>query len=122
MIEIEVDPSVLAALDAAFPERIKGVYSNTRHLTVYKEKLEDLLNKSELYGITPFDYKFNTYTIPLEKLNSKPQITIQNDQMVRSTIRLSTWLEQNNLSLITEVIKGKKVGSNKGLSIIKPSS
>jgi hypothetical protein len=35
---------------------------------------------------------------------------------------LSTWLEQNNLSLITEVIKGKKVGSNKGLSIIKPSS
>lgn len=121
MIEIEVNPCVLAALDAAFPERVKGVYSNTRHLNVYKETLEDLLNKSELYEITPFDYKFNTYTIPLQILNSKPQITIKNDQMVSSKIRLSTWLTQNNLSLIKEVRKGKKVGPNTGLSIIEPN-
>lgn len=105
-----IDPAIELALKAEFPK------SNAQAaLNKYITTLEDILNLSELRGISSYNHKFGLYSISLDKIwNKGPQIG-------PNKIRLHVWLTENNFSLIDIKQKGTTKGNNKGYSLITPS-
>ncbi|MEN9897257.1 MAG: hypothetical protein RLZZ66_906 [Pseudomonadota bacterium] len=117
MIQIQIiDPSVLAALEAAFPKKPNAVRSNAKLLASYTKKLEQALDEAELRGNYSLNINLGLYGIYLHDLqNNTPQ-------MGSKSIRLHAWLEQNNLKLIHKEQEGQKHGSHKGPSLVKPTA
>jgi len=117
MIQIQIiDPSVLAALEAAFPKKPNAVRSNAKFLAAYTKKLEQALDEAELRGNHSYNSNLGLYGIYLHDLqNNTPQ-------MGPKSIRLHAWLEQNGLNLIHKEQEGQKFGSHKGPSLVKPTA
>ena len=117
MIQIQIiDPSVLAALEAAFPKKPNAVHANANLLASYTKKLEQALDEAELRGNNSYNSNLGLYCIYLHKLqNNTPQ-------MGSKSIRLHAWLEQNNLKLIHKEQEGQKHGSHKGPSLVIPTA
>ena len=114
MLKIEIiDPIVLTSLKAKFPK----ANSAENALDKYVALLGDMLTESELRGVTPFNQKFNTYSISLSELNKQsPTITAK-----KKKIRIHKWLVDNKLALVNVEIKGSSFGINQGLSIVSIS-
>ena len=114
MLKIEItDPIILISLKATFPK----ANAAENGLRKYVALLEDMLNESELRGITSFNQKFGTYSLSLSTLN-KASPTLTTD---KKEISIYTWLKDNALSLHDVKILGGKFGLYQGLSIIKQS-
>ena len=114
MLKIDIiEPIVLTSLQAAFPKANKAQEGLNKYLAL----LTDMLNESELRGITPFNQKFGTYTLALGKLN-KRSATLTTG---KKEISIHAWLQDNNLELMEIIQKGGKYGIFKGLSIVKES-
>jgi hypothetical protein len=114
MLKIEIiDPIVFTSLKAAFPKASAA----ENGLRKYVALLEDMLNESELRGITSFNQKLGTYSLSLSALN-KASSTLTTD---KKEISIYTWLKDNKLSLHDVKILGGKFGLYQGLSIIKQS-
>jgi len=113
MIKLVIDSIVENTLQAAFPKPAK---SANKAITKYVKTLEHFLNMSELRGITPENFKLNTYSVALKRFREKtPQIG-------SDKLKVHVWLRENNLKLIQTVREGAKFGPNKGISIVKPTS
>lgn len=113
MIKLVIDSIVENTLQAAFPKPAK---SANKAITKYVKTLEHFLNMSELRGITPENFKLNTYSVALKRFREKtPQIG-------SDKLKVHVWLRENNLSLLQTVREGAKFGPNKGISIVKPTS
>ena len=111
MLTIEYVPSVLAALESAFPtppNRAK------QQLDKYLALLEQLMRKS-LINRSSFAHKFNAYDIPLTKLiNGSP--TINNKRY-----RVHQWLGANGLALVQNLNKNAN-NITKEIAILKPTA
>lgn len=114
MLKIDIiDPIVLTSLQAAFPKANKAQEGLNKYLAL----LTDMLNESELHGITPFNQKVGTYSLALGELNKRSATLTTN----KKEISIYAWLKDNNLGLMDIVQKGGKFGIFKGLSIVKES-
>jgi hypothetical protein len=114
MLKIEIiDPIILTSLKATFPK----ANAAENGLRKYVALLEDMLNESELRGITSFNQKFGTYSLSLSALNKASATLTAN----KKEISIYTWLKDNALSLHDVKILGGKFGLYQGLSIIKQS-
>jgi len=111
MLTIEYVPSVLAALEQAFPtppNRAKQQLDKYLDL-LQREMRLSLLNRS------PFAHKFNAYDIPLTKLiNGSP--TINNKRW-----RVHEWLGANGLALVKNINKNAN-NITKEIAILKPTA
>ena len=111
MIKIAVDQTVKGAVKQAFGK----ANSADKALTKYIRVLEDMLDEAELRGISPYENKLKLFPISLHQLaNKSPQLTSQK-------IRLHSWLEKNQYSLIKVVEIGSLFGKFAGYSKIKLS-
>jgi hypothetical protein len=110
MLKIEYVPSVLAALEAAFPtppNRAK------QQLDKYLALLERLM-RSSLLSRSVFARRFDAYDIPLTKLiNLSP--TINNKQW-----RVHEWLGKNGHALVQNINKSAN-NITKEIAILKPT-
>ena len=100
MIEITPDPKILAQLRYEFPRPPR---SAEKALAKYVNLLESLVLKSMVLGRTPLQRKIQTYFVSLSDL------TLKGGQIGPKKIRLHTWLEARNLSLIDVVQKGSNL-------------
>lgn len=100
MFEISVNPSVLQALEAAFPLPLNTA---RRALTKYIKTLERLLFESVQFGRTPEQCKFNTYSISLQKLANL------GGQIGSNRTRVHAWLRSNDLELVQTVVNGSNL-------------
>jgi hypothetical protein len=111
MLTIEYVPSVLSALEAAFPtppNRAK------QQLDKYLALLERLMRLSQL-NRSSFAHKFDAYDIPLTKLiNGSP--TINNKKY-----RVHQWLGSNGMALVKN-INANANNITKEIAILKPTS
>lgn len=99
MVEIKVDPSVLAALRRAFPSPPN---SATRQFYNYVQTLEAMLLTSLMRGQTVDELKLNLFSISLHQLANKGGV------IGKHKVRVHKWLNDNNLALV-EIVK---LGSN----------
>lgn len=99
MVEIKVDPSVLAALRRAFPSPPN---SATRQFYNYVRTLEKMLLASLMRGQTIEELKLNLFSISLHQLANKGGV------IGKHKIRVHKWLNDNNLALVETI----KLGSN----------
>ena len=99
MVEIKVDPSVLAALRRAFPSPPN---SATRQLSNYVRTLETMLLASLMRGQTVEELKLNLFSISLHQLANKGGVIGKN------RVRVHKWLNDSGLALVETV----KLGSN----------
>lgn len=110
MLTIEYVPSVLAALEAAFPtppNRAK------QQLDKYLVLLERLMRLSQL-NRSPLAHKYNAYDIPLTKLiNGSP--TINNKRF-----RVHQWLGANGMALVKN-INANANNITKEIAVLKPT-
>ena len=110
MITLVIDSIVESTLQAAFPKPPKSAHNA---ITKYRNTLERFLNLSELRGITPENFKLNTYSVALKRFREKtPQIG-------KDKLKVHVWLRENDLKLIQTVREGSKFGANRGISIVK---
>lgn len=79
MLRINYDLSVLTAIQTAFPK----ANSAENALDKYVALLGDMLTESELRGVTPFNQKFNTYSISLSELNKQSPAIRSNGKNIR---------------------------------------
>jgi hypothetical protein len=100
MVEIKVDPSVLAAMRKAFPSPPN---SATRQFYKYVGVLQDMLLDSLLRGQTVEEMKCNLFSISLHELANKGGVIGGNDK-----VRVHKWLNDHGLALVETV----KLGSN----------
>ena len=111
MLTIEYVPSVLAALEAAFPtppNRAK------QQLDKYLVLLERLMRLSQL-NRSPLAHKYNAYDIPLTKLiNGSP--TINNKRF-----RVHQWLGANGMALVKN-INANANNITKEIAVLKPTA
>ncbi len=111
MLTIEYVPSVLAALEAAFPtppNRAK------QQLDKYPALLQREMRKS-LINRSSFAHKFDAYDIPLTKLiNGSP--TINNKKY-----RVHQWLGANGLALVKNLNKNAS-NITKEIAVLKPTA
>ncbi len=111
MLTIEYVPSVLAALEAAFPtppNRAK------QQLDKYLALLQNEMRKS-LINRSSFAHKFDAYDIPLTKLiNGSP--TINNKKY-----RVHQWLGANGLALVKNLNKNAS-NITKEIAVLKPTA
>jgi hypothetical protein len=111
MLTIEYVPSVLSALETAFPtppNRAK------QQLDKYLALLERLMRLSQL-NRSSFAHKFDAYDIPLTKLiNGSP--TINNKKY-----RVHQWLGANDMALVKN-INANANNITKEIAILKPTS
>ena len=111
MLTIEYVPSVLAALEQAFPtppNRAK------QQLDKYLALLERLMRLSQL-NRSPLAHKYNAYDIPLTKLiNGSP--TINNKRF-----RVHQWLGANGMSLVKN-INANANNITKEIAVLKPTA
>jgi hypothetical protein len=111
MIKIAIDQSVKDAVKQVFNKANSAEKALTKYICV----LEEMLDDAEMRGISPYDHKLDLFPISLHKLaNKSPQLTSQK-------IRLHSWLEKNNCSLIKVVEVGSPFGKFAGYSKIKLS-
>lgn len=99
MVEIKVDPSVLAAMQRAFPSPPN---SATRQFYNYVAVLKTMLLDSLLRGQTVEELKLNLFSISLHQLANKGGVIGTNK------VRVHKWLNDNSLALVETV----KLGSN----------
>jgi hypothetical protein len=111
MLTIEYVPSVLAALEQAFPtppNRAK------QQLDKYLELLARLMRLS-LLNRSPLAHKYNAYDIPLTKLiNGSP--TINNKKW-----RVHEWLSKHGLALVQN-INANANNITKEIAVLKPTA
>ena len=111
MLTIEYVPSVLAALESAFPtppNRAK------QQLDKYLALLERLMRLSQLKR-SPLAHKYNAYDIPLTKLiNGSP--TINNKRF-----RVHQWLGANGMALVKN-INANANNITKEIAVLKPTA
>ena len=100
MVEIKVDPSVLAAMQRAFPSPPN---SATRQFFRYVAALKTMLLDSLLRGQTVEELKLNLFSISLHQLANKGGVIGGKDK-----VRVHKWLKDNNLALVETV----KLGTN----------
>ena len=99
MVEIKVNPCVLAAMRKAFPTPPNAA---TRQLHKYVRTLESMLLTSLLRGQNPEELKLNLFGISLSHLSN------QGGQIGKEKVRVHKWLQDNGLALVEAV----KLGSN----------
>jgi len=99
MVEIKVDPSVLAAMQREFPSPPN---SATRQFYNYVGTLKAMLLDSLLRGQTVEELKLNLFSISLHQLANKGGVIGTNK------VRVHKWLNDNNLALVETV----QLGSN----------
>jgi hypothetical protein len=111
MLTIEYVPSVLAALEAAFPtppNRAK------QQLDKYLALLERLMRLSQL-NRSPLAHKYNAYDIPLTKLiNGSP--TINNKKW-----RVHEWIGKHGYALVQN-INSNANNITKEIAVLKPTA
>ncbi len=111
MLTIEYVPSVLAALESAFPKP-KG--RAKQQLDKYLALLERLMRASQL-NRSVFAARFDAYDIPLTKLvNGSP--TIGNKKF-----RVHQWLNANRLALVKNINKSAN-NITKEIAVLKPTA
>ena len=100
MLNITIDPVVLATLQQSFPTPRTAA---AKALDKYKALLEDLLFRATLRGQTNYERLLNCYSIPVSELVHKgPHIGYDK-------VRLHKWLGDNQLDLIETVEKGSNL-------------
>ena len=110
MLKIEYVPSVLAALEAAFP---KPPNRAKQQLDKYLALLERLMRLSQL-NRSVFARRFDAYDIPLTKLiNLSP--TINNKRY-----RVHQWLGANGLALVKNINTNAN-NITKEIAVLKPT-
>ena len=97
MVEIKVDPSVLAAMRRAFPSPPN---SATRQFHRYVAVLRTMLLDSLLRGQTVEELKLNLFSISLHQLAN------EGGQIGKDKVRVHKWLKDNNLALVETVMLG----------------
>lgn len=100
MVEIKVDPSVLAAMRKAFPSPPN---SATRQFHKYVSVLQKMLLDSLLRGQTVEEMKCNLLSISLHELANKGGVIGGKDK-----VRVHKWLNDHGLALVETV----RIGSN----------
>ena len=100
MVTLEVNPAVLQALKAAFPNP-QG--SAERALTKYISVLSGYLNQSIHQGRDPMQVRFDLYSVPTSKLANLGG-SIGSDKE-----RVHKWLERNGLALVEHAAKGSNL-------------
>ena len=100
MVEIKVDPCVLAAMQRAFPSPPN---SATRQFFRYVAVLKTMLLDSLLRGQTVEELKLNLFSISLHQLANKGGVIGGIEK-----VRIHKWLKDNNLALVETV----KLGTN----------
>jgi hypothetical protein len=100
MVKLEVDTTVLEALQRAFPTQKN---SAAKALTKYTELLESQLFQALQRGRTPDEYKLKLYSVPVT------QLTHKGPQIGPNKVRLHPWLEANDLALIEKVTTGSNI-------------
>lgn len=100
MVKLEVDTTVLEALQRAFPTPKN---SAAKALTKYTELLESQLFQALQRGRTPDEYKLKLYSVPVT------QLTHKGPQIGPKKVRLHPWLEANELALIEKVTVGSNI-------------
>ena len=99
MVEIKVNPSVLAALRQAFPSPPN---SATRQFYRYVGVLKTMLLNALLRGQTVEELKLNLFSISLHQLAN------EGGQIGKDKVRVHKWLQNNGFALVETV----KLGSN----------
>lgn len=97
MVEIKVDPSVLAAMQRAFPSPPN---SATRQFSRYVAVLKSMLLNSLLRGQTVEELKLNLFSISLHQLANKGGV------IGKDRIRVHKWLKDHGLALVETVRLG----------------
>ncbi len=92
------DPSVLAALQQAFPG-----YNAQRALTKYLRALESQLWRAEVKGRTLYQLRLGLYPVSLHDLAQ------QGGQFGPQKVRLHKWLRENQLELVKTVTTGSNL-------------
>ncbi|WP_158268427.1 hypothetical protein [Limnohabitans sp. Hippo4] len=111
MLTIEYVPSVLAALESAFP---KPPNRAKQQLDKYLALLERLMRFS-LLKRSPLAHKYNAYDIPLTKLiNGSP--TINNKKW-----RVHEWLGKHGHALVKNINKSAN-NITKEIAVLKPTA
>jgi hypothetical protein len=100
MVKLEVDKTVLEALQRAFPT---PKHSATKALTKYTELLETALFNALQRGRTPEEFKLKLYSVPVT------QLTHKGPQIGPNKVRLHPWLEANDLALVEKVTEGSNI-------------
>ena len=100
MVTLEVNPAVLQALKAAFPNP-QG--SAERALTKYISVLSGYLNQSIHQGRDPMQVRFDLYSVPTSKLANLGG-SIGSDKE-----RVHKWLERHGLALVEHAAKGSNL-------------
>ena len=99
MLKLIVDPVVYSALKQAFPTPAK---SAEKAIAKYIGELAGMLEHAFVHHNSPFDNRFNLFSISLHALANKgPQIGTHK-------IRLHKWLRENQLELVETVEVGTK--------------
>lgn len=100
MFKITVKPAVEQALAAAFP---LPKTTAQRALNKYTQTLAKLMHQAVLYGQTPMQRKFNTYSISLQRLAN------EGGQIGPERKRVHAWLRDNGLELVRTVTQGSNL-------------
>lgn len=100
MITIDVHPSVLTALQAAFPRPPR---SAIKALQKYVNVLQYMLNQARYLGTDPFDAKMKSFTISLHELSNR------GGQIGTKRQRVHAWLEENGYSLVSTLVLGSNI-------------
>ena len=99
MISITLDPSVLKAMQQAFP---KPASAAQRALDKYLRTIESMLFESLQYQQTLYNKKLGLFSISLEQLANK------GGQIGPQKIRVHSWLKANDLEILQTVVLGRK--------------
>jgi hypothetical protein len=106
MLKIIPDARVLEALSAVFP---KPPNSARRASEKYCDTLSNAIATSLVYDLNPYRNIPNLYSVSLHNLANT------GGQIGTNKIRLHSWLEQNNLSLINVVDLGNNIAGRNSL-------
>ncbi len=107
MIKLTVDNKVLAALQIAYPKANSAKKALEKYILALEKILDDAVLRKQ---------GGNYFSISLHQLaNETPSIGSRN---TKDQMRLHTWLDRNNLSLIASSNAQKGVAYKKSLSLI----
>ncbi len=99
MISITLDPSILKAIQQAFPKPLSAAQ---RALDKYLRTVENMLFESLQYQQTLQNKKLGLFSISLEQLANR------GGQIGPKKIRVHSWLKANNLEILQTVVLGNK--------------
>ena len=99
MISITLDPSILKAMQRAFPKPLSAAQ---RALDKYLRTVENMLFESLQYQQTLQNKKLGLFSISLVQLANR------GGQIGPKKIRVHSWLKANNLEILQTVVLGNK--------------